>query len=109
MLTDEEKKTLKDANPGVDLYFIENETVAPGITFVVKCPSDASWKRFQAERENDEQKSTAIRRLVLTHVIKPTANDLLSMLQAQPGLVESLGGPLIKIAGASAASTFGKI
>jgi len=109
MLTETEIAELKAKNPGANLAEITNEAVLGDETFVVKVPQDAAWKMFQTQRANDEQAPYALRTLVLGHMVKPTPSEFLLRLNETPGLVETVGGQLVKLAGASNASTVRKL
>lgn len=109
MLTDADIKELKAKNPGETLAEIKNDVVLGDEVFVVKVPRDAAWKVFQTQRANDEQAPYALRTLVLGHIVKPTPQEMLLRLNELPGLVETVGGQLVKLAGASSASTVRKL
>jgi hypothetical protein len=109
MLTETEIAELKAKNPGATLAEIKNEAVLGDEVFVVKVPQDAAWKLFQTQRANDEQAPYALRTLVLGHMVKPTPQEFLLRLNEMPGLVETVGGQLVKLAGASNASTVRKL
>lgn len=109
MLTDEQVQALKNKYPGVTLDVIENENVAPGVSFVVRRPNDLEWQRYRSEQANDEQAPMANRRLVLGQIVQPPAQEFMAMLTDRPGLVETLAIKIREAAGASNASTIRKL
>lgn len=109
MLTETDIAELKAKNPGATLAEITNDAVLGDESFVVKVPQDGAWKMFQTARANDELAPSALRTLVLQHMVKPTVAEFLLRLNDQPGLVETVGGQLVKLAGASNASTVRKL
>lgn len=109
MINPEQIQALKDKYPGVILDLIENEVVAPGVSFVVRRPNDNEWRRYRGMQANDEQAPSANRTLVLGQIVQPTPEDFMRMLDTQPGLIETLAIAIRTSAGASNASSVRKL
>lgn len=107
MINDDLIAKLKEANPGAELHTIENDTV--GVEVVVKVPSDAEWRRFRSQQSDDQQKSIALRGLVLACVKYPPTDQFSAAVAAHPGIVETIGSKLVDIAGVSMATISRKL
>jgi hypothetical protein len=107
MVTDEQIVKLKEANPGAELTLIQNDDV--GIEVVVKTPDDGTWKRFRSQSSDDAQRSVALRGLVLSCVVHPAGPDFASAVARRPGIIETIGGKLVEVAGVSMATTARKL
>lgn len=109
MLTDDELKALKDANPGANLRAYAHEDIRDGYDFVYKVPEDGAWKQFQTHRNNDEMAPYALRTLVIPHMVRPSPIEFTAMLKETPGLVETIGNKMVRAAGATNAGNDRKL
>lgn len=107
MLTEELIAKLKEANPGAELSVIEEGEI--GLEVVVKVPDEGAWRRFRAQQDDDAQSSIALRGLVFACVVHPVPADFVPIVARRPGIVETVGGKLVKIAGVSRAATIRKL
>lgn len=108
-LTDDEILELKTKNPGAVLRIFSHEDILDGKIFVYKVPKDAPWKLFQSQRASDESAPYALRTLVIGHMVQPTPQEFVALLDEAPGLVESIGNKMVKAAGATNAGSDRKL
>jgi hypothetical protein len=106
-LTEDQIASLKAANPGVELFVIENDEL--DLAAVVKAPTWAQWRQFRLAQSMPEQKAGANKQLVASVLVQPNASEFEMMLQVRPGLADTLAAEVGEIAGISNASTHRKI
>lgn len=107
-ITDKQIETHKAANPGVQLEVLRNEDL--DIEILVKPPSRAEWSRFRAMVNEDGQRPQAMRTLLLNCILEPSRGDFeAGPLSTYPGLSESFGADLVKMAGVNASTTRRKV
>lgn len=92
-LTDEIVADLKHQHG--DVYKIE----ALGKVIVIKTPDDKIFQRFRDYGADDERRSVATKKLVQDTVVWPPKPEFDAMVKAQPGLSESWGSEVARIAG----------
>lgn len=97
----------KSENPGVQLGLVK--VPERGKEYLFKTPDDPEWRSFRKDQEDDAGGIVALRSLLLRHVVVPPAAELAAELDREPGLTETLGKPVIKLAGAGLAATLEKI
>lgn len=83
---------LKAKNP--DAYLLK----AKGdVEIVVRPPNDAEWGAYQDDRE--KRGARALKGLVLSVILYPSADDFQLELDRKPGLANLFGGKVMEIAG----------
>jgi hypothetical protein len=65
----------------------------------VRRPSRAEYKDFRAAASNDKKQAAALETLLCTCVVYPSGAAFQAMLDEAPGLSETFGEELLKIAG----------
>jgi hypothetical protein len=106
-MTDDEITALKAKHAGADLRILHNED--HDMEIVVKVPSGAEWTRFRSMQQDDAQAPIALKTLVLACIVQPGPDDFRRTLDKLPGLTETFGGELVKIAGVSRATSSRKL
>lgn len=106
-ITDAEVEALKTKHVGADLRLLRNED--HDMEIVCKVPPPGEWTRFRSMQQDDAQAPIALRTLLFSCVVKPTPDEFRGVVDRLPGLAETFGGELVKIAGVSRATSSSKL
>lgn len=106
-ITEEQVSRLKAENPGLELHVVSSPDT--GAEVVVRRPSEPEWRRFRSMVGDDDQRPGALRQLAISSAIYPKGDDFMALLADYPGLAETIGGKLVKIAGVDGAATSRKL
>jgi hypothetical protein len=106
-LTEEQLERIKAENPGVELHLVSSPET--GVDVVVRKPKEDEWRRFRAMQADDEQRSGALRLLAIHSSVFPKGAEFMAMLAEFPGMAETVGAKLIKIAGVDGTATSRKL
>lgn len=106
-LTDEQLDRIKAENPGIELHLVSSPET--GVEVVVRKPKEDEWRRFRAMQADDEQRPGALRLLAIHSAVFPKGGDFMALLAEHPGLAETVGAKLVKIAGVDGTATSRKL
>lgn len=106
-LTEEQLERIKTENPGIELHVISSPD--NGVEVVVRKPKEDEWRRFRAMQGDDEQRPGALRMLAIYSAVFPKGADFMAMLADHPGMAETVGAKLTKIAGVDGTATSRKL
>jgi hypothetical protein len=106
-ITEEQLAKVTTENPGVELHLVNSPET--GVDVVVRKPSEPEWRRFRSMQSDDEQRPGALRMLAIGAAIFPKGGDFMALLGEHPGLAETIGAKLVKIAGVDGTATSRKL
>ena len=106
-ITRQQIDAAKQANPGAELHLLD----ALGHQAIAKAPPREQYEFFKTEASHKQagRALAALETLVKGCVVTPDAAGLEKMLDKFPGLVESYGNALIKLAGLTEEATAKKL
>jgi hypothetical protein len=97
---------LKAKHPDKELHLLESPQEE--VEIVVHKPSEPEWRRFRTIVTDEDQRAGALRQLLVMHVVYPK-DEILAILAKHPGLAETFGNKVVKIAGVDPAATSRKL
>jgi len=106
-LTEEQLERIKAENPGVELHVVSSPEAS--VEIVVRKPKEDQWRVFRAMQADDEQRPGALRWLASYCAVFPKGADFAALLAERPGLAETVGAKLVKIAGVDGTATSRKL
>ena len=98
--TEEEIQQLKEKFPGANLHtLVIDGTDRNSEAVICKAPSRGDWKRFMQMTADKDRRNAALETLVRGCLVWPDAAAFDEMLEDKPGLCETFGTALTRIAG----------
>lgn len=88
---------VKAANPGVELHLLTHEDEQA----IFRVPDDGVWTRYWKELVDEDTRAQAHTTLVMGSVVYPAPVEFRKVLGRRPGLVQTFGARIAKLAGAT--------
>ena len=82
-----------------ELHAISAGTGDREVSVLVKTPNRERWTSFKAQAQDPHRKATAMESLVLDCVVHPSREEMSKLLNVRPGLSETFGSEIAKLAG----------
>jgi hypothetical protein len=95
-LTAEQIQKYREEHPADELHAIK---AMGGVVALAKPPSRAAFKRFRVDSTTPAGRLDALEGLGKSCVVLPDDKGLNALYDARPGLIETIGGELLELAG----------